>query len=98
MKEKRIKAMVKGCQRKSVVLKCPASSAFESAYFILKNGADRSFSEEDVISQANRIVEESALPVRKRKRGGALLWAALSFLAGALVSSGATALILRACC
>lgn len=90
--------MVKGCQRQSVVLKCPASSAFESAYFILKNGADRSFSDEDVISQANRIVEESAIPPRKRKKSRAALWAALSFFAGALLSSGVTALILRVCC
>lgn len=52
--------MIKGCQRKVIVVKGEEENMFEYAYFILKNNLkyDR-LGEVDMVSEANRIIEES---------------------------------------
>lgn len=87
--------MVKGCQRQMVVLKCASDSAFESAYFILKNEKSRSFCEEELLSQANRIISENCFSRKRKRRRGTALAVIAAFLCGALIAAAATALALR---
>lgn len=86
--------MVKGCQRQMVILKCASDSAFENAYFILKNEKQRSFSEEEIISQANKIISENCFSRAKKKKAKTAFLLIASFLCGALLASAATALVL----
>lgn len=79
--------MVKGCQRQMVVLKCAPESAFESAYFILRNERQKSFSDENILDQANRIIKENCFVRGKKKRRREIVLAMLSFACGALVSA-----------
>lgn len=61
--------MVKGCQRQIVLLRGTGSGLFEEAYFILKP-EKAAVSEQLMIAEANRIIEENALhrPSIKRRR------------------------------
>ena len=80
-----------------VILKCAADSAFENAYFILKNEKQRSFSEEDIISQANKIISENCFSRTKKKKVRTAFLLIASFLCGALLASFATAFVLTLC-
>lgn len=52
--------MVKGCQRKVIFLKNCESELFSEAYFIVNEKAySPQRSEDDMIAEANRIVEEN---------------------------------------
>lgn len=55
--------MLKGCQRKIILLRDTGSNIFEEAYFVLKADAEarRDLSESDMVSEARRIVEENTL-------------------------------------
>ena len=86
--------MVKGCQRQMVVLKCAPESAFESAYFILKNERQKSFSEEDILAQANKIIKENCFARDKKRRRREVLLAVLSFACGSLLSTLVTLVVL----
>ena len=51
--------MIKGVQRKMIMVKTDNSNVFESAYFILRADSDKSKSDAlDMLSEANRIVNE----------------------------------------
>ena len=64
--------MLKGIQKKMIVLNINDSKVFESAYFIMKNHVKLSPPEDNaILLEANRIVSES-LP-RKKRRGLAFL-------------------------
>lgn len=64
--------MLKGIQKKMIVLNIQDSKIFESAYFIMKNHVKLSPPDDNaILLEANRIVSES-LPKRK-KRGGWLV-------------------------
>ena len=79
--------MVKGCQRQMVVLKCASDSAFENAYFILRNDKQRSFTEEEIITQANRIISENCFSRRKKKSVSKVIAVIAAFFCGALISA-----------
>ncbi len=52
--------MIKGCQKKMVIVKNISSDIFDEVYFILKDDRkDDSLKNEDMISEANRIVAAS---------------------------------------
>ena len=52
--------MIKGCQRKVIVVKGEEESIFECAYFVLKNHPEHlNCKEEDMIAEANRIIEKN---------------------------------------
>lgn len=65
--------MIKGCQKKIILLKNTGSDFFEEAYFILKDGAlPSSATENDMIREASRIISESQLSsycAKTRSRG-----------------------------
>ena len=59
--------MLKGIQKKMVVLNIQDSKIFESAYFIMKNQVKLTPPDDNaVLLEANRIVSES-LPKKKKK-------------------------------
>lgn len=65
--------MVRGCQRRVVFLKNTDSSVFSEAYFILSDNDDtRGMSDEDMIREANRIIDES-VGIREREPTGKTL-------------------------
>lgn len=52
--------MVRGCQRRVVFIKNTDSKIFSEAYFILSDEAYKeSHTDEDIIREANRIIDES---------------------------------------
>ena len=51
--------MLRGCQKKIIVMKNTGSPMFDEAYFILSENALRAHaSERDMINEANRIIRE----------------------------------------
>ena len=87
--------MIKGCQRKMIMLQGGECAPFESAYFVLKKNVDAS-GDPDMIREATRIIERS-LPdraARLRRREAILrrlcFW--LIFSSGVLVGSAVTLL------
>ena len=80
--------MLKGYQRRMIMIPTRGSSLFETAYFVLRHdAAERQPTENEMLCEAMRILEENALNSKKRViRVRHLLWtAAISFAAGALV-------------
>ena len=54
--------MMKGCQRKMIMMPTRTSALFETAYFVLKEEAEaRRPSESEMLCEAMRILEENSL-------------------------------------
>ena len=88
--------MLKGCERKMVMVPGRGTGAFEVAYFIMRREHERGpMREADLLEEANRIIRESHMPRVKERRGGQLgkrglfLW-----LVGFLSGAGCSLLIL----
>lgn len=58
--------MVKGTQRKVIVLKDTKSGMFDEAYFIVKKSADPNLSCRDMTNEAKRISEEFSVKQKKK--------------------------------
>ena len=64
--------MIKGVQRRIVEVKLDGSKAYESACFILRQGAGaETKSESELVDEAKRIV--GALEPKKRKKAGKII-------------------------
>lgn len=62
--------MLKGCQRKIIMLKNTGSNIFEEAYFVIRDSALRSHvSEADMIAEANRIIRDNGTVQLSQKKG-----------------------------
>ena len=80
---------MRGYQKRVVYLKNIGSALFEEAYFVIKprnEKHEKGESEPDLINEANRIVEESVSPY-KRKRSAIGLKDVIFFISGFLLSS-----------
>ena len=89
--------MIKGVQRKMVVVKTDNSNVFETAYFVLRSDAERSRCESaDLLGEANRIInqgnEEKTKRKEKKKRFGRFA-AFCIFLLGVIFGSGSSFLL-----
>lgn len=61
--------MLKGCQRRMIVVQGRDKSLFETAYFVLRRESEgRGVRQADMVSEANRIIDESRL-VGRAPRG-----------------------------
>ena len=60
--------MIKGNQKKVIHIKNTESRIFDEAYFILKEGIALSVPENDIINEANRIIEENLIDEGGSKR------------------------------
>ena len=81
--------VVKGTQRKMIVVRTADSELFDEAYFILRKDNSRygSASEGSMIDEANRIINKSVLShERERGRSAAISVRELLFYIGGLVS------------
>jgi len=88
--------MIKGCQRKMVVVKGQDKSIFETAYFVLRREQEsKRLRESDILSEATRIINESGGSVDRRARRRARLWGFLFLLGGFLTGSGVTLLCMH---
>ncbi|MBR4293071.1 MAG: hypothetical protein IKT54_05615 [Clostridia bacterium] len=89
--------MLKGCQKKIIMLKNTGSEIFDEAYFILSDSAIASrCSQSDMIAEANRIVEmgyRDTFLQKKTVSGKARFQQVLFFFIGALFAAGVCALI-----
>lgn len=78
--------MIKGCNRRVIVVKHPDSESFEEAYFIVREGKFKKKSDTpSLVGEATRLInggKSEAFDEKKQRRSSriALL---LSFLAGA---------------
>ena len=77
--------MLRGYQRKLVMIRTKESSIFESAFFILRSAAVNT-AQVEMVAEANKILEECNQPRRKEKRllfRHMLISSGISFLLGA---------------
>lgn len=84
--------MIKGCQKKVVLIRSPKSPIFEEAYLIMRP-AEEGFSDSDIVSEADRILSacrEKGKKKRKWVSGRELLF----FSAGVLLATVALGLLL----
>ena len=59
--------MLKGSQRRLIMMSTKGSPLFESAYFILRKDTDgHAPTQNEMLLEATRILEENALPQKKR--------------------------------
>lgn len=81
--------MIKGAQKQMIVLRTGDSRYFDEAYFVLRREvrAHRGI-KNDMLREANRILEESAAPAL-RGHGGGRRRGWLLFAAGVLLGVGA---------
>jgi len=60
--------MIRGVQRKIIVIKGDKNSVFENVYFLLKNDIFESpRSEKDIMREANRIISENYSDKKRKK-------------------------------
>lgn len=74
--------MLKGAQKRMIVVKTSDSKLFEEAYFVLRH--ESRGEETDMVAEANRIIEECGGRKGKHKKYGPkeLICAAALFLGG----------------
>ena len=78
--------MLKGSRRQLIVVRTGRSRYFDEAYFILRREMDASKTgREDILQEANRILQESTPDGMKRGRRS-LFW--MPFLLGVLIGCG----------
>ena len=85
--------MVKGAQKRMVVVKINDSEVFEEAYFVLRH--ESRGEENDMVAEANRIIEECGGRKGKRSkyRIKELIRAAALFLGGGTLGGVAVGLL-----
>lgn len=59
--------LVKGCQGRVIRLRSAGSRLFDEVFFVLREGAGEA-EEGDILTEANRILEENMLPPRAAGR------------------------------
>ncbi len=88
--------MVRGCQRRVIFIKNTGSAVFSEAYFIVDDKEKAgSYSEPDMIKEANRIIDESIFtrcaPRKREMTRGSIITTVLTmlpaFILGAILTS-----------
>lgn len=88
--------MLRGYQRKLIMIRTDKSELFESAFFILKSEASVKQASNEMISEANKILEECNLPKKKTKSVAfkhIFITSAISFVLGAALVGGIWAML-----
>ncbi len=88
--------MIKGAQKKMIVIRTAQSPIFEEAYFVMRGGQSRD--ERDMIDEANRIIDASGLgrndkrenKRKMRDRTRSLIIALCGFLGGSAIGVAVT--------
>lgn len=88
--------MIKGVQKKVIMMQIGKNDMFESAYFILRDDREKKGEKNDMVKEANRIINESISPCEKRqKHSGRLSAFAFGAMIGILVSSSVALAIFK---
>lgn len=84
--------MIKGAQKKMIVVKTAGSEVFEEAYFVLRR--ESLAAEADMVREASRIIDSHGVKKARceKARIGSLIIGFTAFLTGALCGGGAVAL------
>lgn len=90
--------MIKGCKREIILINGSESSLFENAYFVLRSdAAEGGVCHDDMVREANRIIEKSLPGGAQRIKREAILKKRLTslavFLCGFVTGGGILALI-----
>ncbi|MBE6550246.1 MAG: hypothetical protein E7670_07450 [Ruminococcaceae bacterium] len=90
--------MIRACQKKILFVAGAEHSAFETAYFVLReNSESLCLGGDDIIKEADRIINERLPAVKKKKQRLEKIKKVLLFttsaLSGALVGGGTVAII-----
>ena len=82
--------MIKGAQKRMIVVRTADSPIFEEAYFVMRNGKGRD--ECDMIDEANRIIDSSGARRREKRRDPSrtLIFTICSFIGGSVIGSAIT--------
>ena len=84
--------MIKGCEKKMIVVDGGESSPFESAYFVLKRDSEVCGGGGDILREADRIIAESMpggrVRARKREKIKRVLISSAAFLLGGFIGCG----------
>ena len=83
--------MLKGYQRKLIMIRTTDSSMFESGFFILRSASCEKEKQVEMVSEANRILRES--DTAKKKKSFKLRHLFLTFGIGFLTGAAILALI-----
>ena len=85
--------MIKGAQKRMIVVRTQDSEIFEEAYFVMRSGEKHG--SVDMIGEADRIIRESGGGEKKRRErvSRVPVWCAVSFMGGSAAGALITALI-----
>ncbi len=89
--------MVKGCQRRMIMVKDTKSSCFDAAYFVLRSDAPAALSDAEMLNEAMRMIDACSVtgcleaPTRRRSPLHAIIPAAAALLG---MAAGAAAMLL----
>jgi hypothetical protein len=86
--------MIKGAQKRMIVMKTSESEVFEEAYFVLRRECDRRG--DDIVEEANRIIEKCDMKKIGNRRKGffRILCSVGLFFCGCAVGGGLAVLII----
>ncbi len=88
--------MIRGNQKKVIHIKNTQSCIFDEAYFILKEDSSISVPKNDMINEANRIIEENLKGVCDgRKEGRLFVYKRLAFLFSAVAAAVLAVLLIH---
>lgn len=89
--------MIKGIQKKLIMMQLNKNDMFEGAYFIVRDDKEAKISDKnDMVKEANRIINECVAPnSRAEKRSGRLGFFALGAMIGILLSSSISLVIFK---
>ncbi len=78
--------MIKGAQKQMIVLRTGNSRYFDEAYFVLRKEIQaKQESKDDMLREANRILEESALHRTSQKKNRTWLFFGIGIILGAAI-------------
>lgn len=82
--------MIKGAQKKMIVVRTADSPIFEEAYFVMRNASN--CGERDMIDEANRIIDQSGVGKREKRHAASrsLIFSLCSFMGGSVVGAAIT--------
>ncbi len=89
--------MIKGAQKRMIVVKTASSRIFEEAYFVMRG--ESSATENDMVSEANKIIENcgSGRREKKSKRAEVFLLPIVMFMSGSALGGGLVFAIMALC-
>lgn len=82
--------MLKGAHKRMYVVKMGQDSMFEEAYFVLRRDSDKTQGK-DMVSEANRIIRQSAERQSAQKSAKPLPWQIVAGFVGGFVTGGGIA-------